>query len=169
MLKQLFIPLLAITIAYAEAKPKSSIRNQLVSALMGNDALGTMRHIAKMKKSQLKAEGIKVEYKDDGGYDEVIKVHLSEPIVISGAKTNLIVMAFDSPYPGFNGLVFAEFEGDLLSFVKANKLSKGQPKNTTNVGTYNRPLSQEHGCPVTLGATRIKPGRFVFGCGWCNG
>lgn len=146
------------------------LRKQLVSALMGIDSLNAMRKIAKMNPSELQSEGIVVvEHNGEGYVDEIIKLRVSPPLVLNGAATDLVVMAETSPYKHFKAYVFAIFNGDIDKFASVLNLSKGKPKSCPPVGDYNRTLSTETRCPVTLGASAIGKHRIVFGCGWCNG
>lgn len=163
------ILLLALAFASGTAAADQSLREQLSSALLGTDSMEIVRKIAVLPNKQLKNEGITVKNNKEGGYDEVIVIHLSPPLSLYGATTNSITLAFETPYENFNGLVFATFKGAIKPFVDSAKLKKGKPKNTTSVGIYNRPLSTEPGCPTTLGATPVDSKHFVFGAGWCNG
>lgn len=170
MTKNYLIPLLLLASLCASATAETPLRTQLKSALLGTDPLQVVRKMAVMPKARLRREGITVVDKsNDQEAHELIFINLAPPLSLYGATTRAVVLDPYAEYKNFQGLVFAEFDGDLKRFVSAAKLKKGKPKNTTPVGVFNRPLSQGDGCPTTLGATPLGGKRFVFGAGWCNG
>ena len=150
-----------------QAEP--SIRLQVDSALMGVQPLDTIRRISKLPKSQLKSEGITIAANKQPGYDEVIHLKFDPVLKFHGVISTEVILAFDTPYENFHGLVYGLFTGDINKFVNKNGLKAGTPLNTTVVGVYNRPLDERPGCPITLGATPIDKNHFLFGPGWCNG
>jgi hypothetical protein len=67
----------------ATAGPASRpLRAQLTSALQGKEALETVRRLANLPASRLRAEGITIENNKGEGEDEVIKVQLSPPLTL---------------------------------------------------------------------------------------
>lgn len=171
MVRKYLVPLLVLASLCSSVTAGTTLRTQLKSALLGTDnPLEVVRKMAVMPKARLRREGITVINKsNDAEAHELIFINLTPPLSLYGATTDSVVLDAYEEYENFQGLVFAEFDGDLKRFVSSAKLKKGKPKNTTPVGAFNRPLSREPGCPVTLGATPLRAKRFVFGVGWCNG
>jgi hypothetical protein len=154
--------------AYCSTTAAEPIKEQIISALLDGIAMNTVREIAKLPQSRLQAEGISVEDNNEGGYDEEIKIIFSTPLTLFGATTNEVILGAPS-YENFTAIVYAEFKGNFSRFVRLAKLKKGSHKDSSTVGIYNRALTEEPVCPVTVGATPIDSKRFVFGQGWCNG
>jgi hypothetical protein len=154
----------------APAKKVVSLRNQIISALMGNDALDTIRRISSAEPEQLRNAGIEVETNGEEDMGETIRLKVIPPIIFHKASTSLITLSLTNTYKKFHGYVYALFTGDINKFAKSMQFTKGKPKNTPDTGTFNRVLPGANAlCPVTLGASAYGAGRFLFGCGWCNG
>ena len=97
---------------------------------------------------------------------------LRKPIVIAGARTSSIILSLDgSSYFNFSGIVYGIFEGDFKSVVKELGLRAVPATSEARVGKYDRPLVEKYtSCPKTIGLTPLaEKGKFLLGCGWCNG
>jgi len=154
----------------APGKVETPLRSQIISALMGTDAVDAIRRIADTEPEQLRNAGIVVETNGKEDMGKIIKLKVTPPIIIHKAATILITLSFTNNYKTFHGYVYALFTGDINQFAAAMQLTKGKPKNTPAIGTFNRTLPDGNDlCPVTLGASSFGRKRFLFGCGWCNG
>ena len=103
--------------------------------------------------------------------DEVNIVTVHAGLKIFGATTSAVRSQFDAPYENFQGIVFAEFKGDFRKVVKELGLKKAGSKDQ-KIGEYVAPRptgAQDEICPPTVALTPLDDGRFVLGCGWCNG
>ena len=96
-------------------------------------------------------------------------VILKDPITIAGAKTNAVVWSLDSNYFEFNAILFAEFTGDYKAVVKALKLEPTKDFNEMSMGRFVSIQPPKNTCPETIVLTPKENGRFLLGCGWCNG
>lgn len=96
-------------------------------------------------------------------------VILKEPIIIAGAKTNAVVWSLDPNYFEFNANLFAEFTGDYKAVVKLLKLEPTKGFNDSSMGRFVSIQPPENACPETIVLTPKENGKFLLGCGWCNG
>ncbi len=96
-------------------------------------------------------------------------VILKEPITIAGAKTNAVVWSLDPNYFEFNANLFAEFSGDYKAVVKVLKLEPTKDFNESSMGRFVSIQATTSACPETIVLTPKENGRFLLGCGWCNG
>lgn len=90
-------------------------------------------------------------------------------IQLFGAKAaGVVVSTRGSGYRNFQAYVFAEFVGDRRKAIDALKLVPGDGRT----GEYVQRASHLDGdalCPPLVYLTPIANGRFLLGCGWCNG
>lgn len=96
-------------------------------------------------------------------------VILKEPIIIAGAKTNAVIWSLDNNYFEFNANLFAEFTGDYKAAVKLLKLEPTKDFNELSLGRFVSIQASDSACPATIVLTPKENGRFLLGCGWCNG
>ena len=96
-------------------------------------------------------------------------VILKDPITIAGAKTNAVVWSLDPNYFEFNANLFAEFTGDYKAVVKSLKLEPTKGFNESSMGHFVSIQASANACPETIVLTPKENGRFLLGCGWCNG
>lgn len=96
-------------------------------------------------------------------------VILKDPITIAGAKTNAVVWSLDPNYFEFNANLFAEFTGDYKAVVKSLKLQPSKGFNESSMGRFVSVQASANACPETIVLTPKENGRFLLGCGWCNG
>lgn len=116
-----------------------------------------------------------------GGIDEQGVIIVEGGISIAGAKAAAVMMSFSSPAEGFNGFVYAEFEGDAGQVIRELRLQDvaSGVKSAVIIGKYVNPLpvdpkrfergEVEELCPRTIALTPLSKGRFLLGCGWCPG
>ena len=146
----------------------AAVNEQLSKALVcRGDSLGIVRALPG-KKKELATLGIDVRPNDEEGEDEVIEVLLREPLQLEGATADKVTLSFGSPYPGFSGLVFAEFKGDPQAVIRGLKLIKGSAARYP-IAPYVSRAATRAGCPPHVGLSVLGKDRFVLGCGWCNG
>lgn len=105
------------------------------------------------------ATGEEIEYRID--------VQLKTPLTLAGATTRTVTWQADGADKRFGGVVFAEFEGDAAAVAKA--LSLAEHPNEDGMGAYRRAVPDGNQCPPTVLLTPTERGRFLLGCGWCNG
>ena len=97
---------------------------------------------------------------------------LRKPIVIAGARASSIILSLEgSSYSNFSGIVYGIFEGEFKNVVKELGLRAVPATSEVRVGKYDRPLADKYtSCPKTIGLTPLaEKGKFLLGCGWCNG
>ncbi|MCU0755582.1 MAG: hypothetical protein MUE46_10750 [Xanthomonadales bacterium] len=99
--------------------------------------------------------------------DYRIDVQLKQPLEIAGAQTRTVTWQTDGADKRFGGIVYAEFEGDAAAAAKA--LSLTAHANEDRMGDYRREVPDGNLCPPTVLLTPTERGRFLLGCGWCNG
>jgi hypothetical protein len=95
---------------------------------------------------------------------------LDAPLKLFGATTSAVISEPDNSNFdfGFYAFTYAEFKGDYKLVVKALNLQPADPKAEYSIGKFvskQKPI----GCPETIGLTPTENGRFLLGCGWCNG
>lgn len=96
-------------------------------------------------------------------------VILKDPITIAGAKTYAVVWSLDPNYFEFNANLFAEFTGDYKAVVKLLKLEPTKNFDESSMGRFVSIQASENACPETIVLTPKENGKFLLGCGWCNG
>jgi hypothetical protein len=106
--------------------------------------------------ADLRASGEELDYRID--------VQLKQPLQLAGARTSTVSWGVDGR---FGGLVYAEFEGDAEAAAKA--LSLRAHPNADRMGAFRREVPDGNTCPPTVLLTPTERGRFLLGCGWCNG
>jgi hypothetical protein len=151
----------------APPKPGSPPADRLRRALLcEGEPLETVRSLATAREPGLTAKSTGEEE------DETIVLTLRKEMVVEGARTSAVTMSFASPREDFLGLVFAEMTGDPAPLIKAFGLQKAARGAELPIGRYVKPVpGSEPGevCPKTIALTPLGSGRFLFGCGWCNG
>ena len=151
----------------APPRPAGPAAGRLTAALLCKvDPLETVRSLAAAPNPALTAKSTGEEM------DETIVLTLRKELVIEGARTRAVTMSFSSPREDFQGLVFAEMTGDPAPLIKAFGLKKVSAGAEAPIGQYVKPVpghEKDEICPKTIALTPIGPGRFLFGCGWCNG
>lgn len=107
--------------------------------------------------------------------DEKNVIVLRSFLLVAGAKASGVVLDMAASFHDFSGYVFAVFEGDYLSVAKQLNLKPGTGKAGV-IGKYQRRLGiaidgkPDDTCPKTIALTPLHDkGKFVLGCGWCNG
>lgn len=151
----------------APPKPAGAPADRLRRALLcEGEPLETVRSLAAAPNPGLTAKSTGEEE------DETIVLTLQKEMVIEGARTSVVTMSFTSPREDFLGLVFAEMTGDPAPLIKAFGLKKVARGAELPIGRYVKPVpGPEPGevCPKTIALTPLGSGRFLLGCGWCNG
>jgi hypothetical protein len=151
----------------APPKPGSPPADRLRRALLcEGEPLETVRSLATAREPGLTAKTTGEEE------DETIVLTLQKEMVIEGARTNAVTMSFASPREDFLGLVFAEMTGDPAPLIKAFGLKKAARGAELPIGQYVKSVpgaEPNEVCPKTIALTPLGSGRFLFGCGWCNG
>lgn len=99
--------------------------------------------------------------------DYRIDVQLKQPLLLAGARARTVSWGTDARDVGFGGIVHAEFEGDADAVAK--QLSLRAHPNEDRMGAFRREVPDGSACPPTVLLTPLGPGRFLLGCGWCNG
>jgi hypothetical protein len=151
----------------APPKPAGSAADRLTAALLCRvDPLETVRSLAAAPNPELTAKSTGEEM------DETIVLTLHKEMVIQGARTSAVTMSFSAPREDFLGMVFAEMKGDPAPLIKAFGLKKAARGAESPIGQYVKPVPGKEPnevCPQTIAVTPLGPGRFLLGCGWCNG
>ena len=151
----------------APPKPGSPPADRLRRALLcEGDPLETVRSLAAAPNPELSAKTTGEEE------DETIVLALHKEMVVEGARTNAVTMSFASPREDFLGIVFAEMTGDPAPLIKAFGLKKAARGAELPIGRYVKAVpgpEPNEVCPKTIALTPLGSGRFLFGCGWCNG
>lgn len=108
--------------------------------------------------------------------DYKIAIIVKEPLEIGNAKSYSVISDFGAAYSEFNGIVYSEFTGDYKKVVEQLKLLPvSNPKSEMNIGKFERKVptvvlgEQNLLCPKTIALTPLENGKFLLGCGWCNG
>lgn len=193
------LPALALALSLAACKPASlgeqpgvppdpprplktpspvNPRTAIVEALLcaEPDPLAALRDLAEDPAAAADA-GLAVSRSDGQGLDERIDVTASPPLVLpmgsDQAQVVRISQSFDSPLPGFHALVFAEVQGDPDAAIAALGLRPGA-EHPGAIADWVRVAGKDAGedetvCPDMVGLQIIGPGRYLLGCGWCNG
>lgn len=99
--------------------------------------------------------------------DYRIDVQLRQRLTIAGAATSTVSWQVGGEDKRFGGVVFAEFEGDAAAVAKALSLIRHPDED--GMGVYRREVPDGNLCPPTVLLTPTERGRFLLGCGWCNG
>ena len=155
----------------AEAADPSFQDSLSGAVLCKRDPLATVRAIARSKSSTFERGIATLTFGEPAGMEKNILI-LRKPIVIAGARTSSIILSIDSSsYFNFSGIVYGIFEGDFKSVVKELGLRAVPATSEAMVGKFERPvLVQNTLCPKTIGLTPLaEKGKFLLGCGWCNG
>lgn len=145
------------------------IHSELMKALTcQTNPLQSVRALAKTGGTKYGAGFAGYDFGEEMNYTSVII--LRSPIVIAGAKSSGVIAATTHYYQDFNGLVHAEFTGDYKKVVKTLGLAPHENGKAffkqTKVNLDGKPDSI---CPMTIELKPLGDGKFVLGCGWCNG
>jgi len=151
----------------APPKPAPPAADRLTAALLCQvDPLETVQSLAAAPNPALTAKTTGEEM------DQTIVLTLHKEMVIHGARTSAVTMSFSPPREDFLGIVFAEMKGDPAPLIKALGLKKAPRGAELPIGQYIKPVpgnEPDETCPRTIAVTALGPGRFLLGCGWCNG
>ncbi|KFL37623.1 hypothetical protein [Arenimonas donghaensis] len=156
-----------------------SPRSALVAALLCDvpDPLGVLRELAAGPEAAA-ADGMTVLSNGRDGLEERIEVRLSPslalPIGNGNAQVRSVTLSFDPPVPGFGALVYAHVQGDAGAAIESLGL---QPRTShpAAIADWVRPAGKDAqdgafaDCPDMVGLHELAPGRYLLGCGWCNG
>lgn len=161
-----FLSLFFASVCFADdaALIKARVMNAI---LCKEDSLDTVRDI--VKKTPFNAEVASSSWGQE--MDEKNVIILNEGITIAGSKASAVISDFGITYTNFQGIVFAEFSGDYKAAVKELGLLESK-KTEEDIGEYVLPKprgGKDEVCPPTIALTPIETGKFVLGCGWCNG
>lgn len=156
------------------ASPRAAIVEALLCA--EPDPLAALRELVRDPGMAIEA-GLSVSHSDGQGLDERIDVTASPPLVLPmaghPAQVVRISLSFDPPHPGFHALVYAEVLGDPDVAIAALAL-RPRTEHPAAIADWFRLAGKDAGeegtvCPDMVGLQVIGPGRFLLGCGWCNG
>lgn len=170
MRKLLLIVMLFLVPPLSEAMNVRSPKDSLKDALLcrGN----SLDIIRQMTKSQVFTDEIATTTWGDE-LDERNVVIVKGGLSIAGAKTYAVISSFDSPYASFGGIVSAEFTGNYEAVIKELGLKPVTVADgETALGKFAlpKPTGEENEiCPPTIVLTPLFDGKFLLGCGWCNG
>ncbi len=164
-----FIFFTALLISLPSQSAEPDFRPELIKALTCQiDPLQSVRELAKVGSSKYASGFVGYSFGEEMDYTAVII--LRSPVVIAGAQANGVVAATANYYADFNGVVHARFTGDYKKVVKALGLAPRESGKSffkqTKVGRDGKP---DNGCPMTIELKVLDDGKFVLGCGWCNG
>lgn len=96
-------------------------------------------------------------------------VILNEPLVLYSATASAVVSETEHSYFNFSAFTYAQFKGDYRQVVKALNLQAVNPMTETSLGKFVSRQPSGNSCPETISLTPTDEGRFLLGCGWCNG
>jgi len=164
------IATLVMAPGHADAADPSFQDSLSGAVLCKRDPLGTVRAIAGSKSSTFERGIATLTFGEAMGEKNILI--LRKPIVIAGARTSSIILSLEgSSYSNFSGIVYGIFEGNFKSVVKELGLRAVPATSEVRVGKYDRPLAEKYtSCPKTIGLTPLaEKGKFLLGCGWCNG
>lgn len=166
---QAFIFFIVLLVSLPGKAAGPEVHSELIKALTCQiEPLQSVRELAKIGSSKYESGLVGYEFGEEMSYTAVIL--LRSPLVIAGAKANGVIAATSNYYDDFNGLVHASFTGDYKKVVKALGLDlSGHGKSffkQTKVGPDGKP---DNVCPMTIELKPVGDGKFVLGCGWCNG
>ncbi len=157
----------------ADAEP--GIQGALSGALLcKGDPLQTVRTLARSGSSRFDLGIAAFTYGEE--MDEKNILILRSPIVIAGARASAVVHDFATSYDSFHALVYGVFVGDFERVVKELGLRPVPSTSKAVVGQYEKSVEtvvngeRQALCPKTIGLTPLREkGKFLLGCGWCNG
>jgi hypothetical protein len=105
--------------------------------------------------------------------DERTVVILENPLELAGGKTSAVIAEFQAPYENFAGIVYSELTGDHQVAVNKLQLRLATGDNEETLGKFVKPVPRpddaDEVCPRTIVLTPLEKGRYLLGCGWCNG
>ena len=114
--------------------------------------------------------------------DYISGVVLREPIKLQNAKTNIVTWSVGaSHHYNFHAILFSEFVGDYRAVVRKLQLIETKANTRGSGVTYEaevyeyakfvsaKSATSDNQCPPTIMLTPTTDGKFLLGCGWCNG
>jgi hypothetical protein len=166
--------LLAVAASTHAQDVPQSVHAKLIGALLceGNP-LDTVRTLASPGSGSYNLGHASLTFGED--MDERNVIVLRSPLRVAGAKASGVVLDLAVIYRDFSGSVYAVFEGDYLTVAKQLNLKPPTGKASV-IGKYQRRLDldldgkPDSTCPKTIALTPLQEkGKFLLGCGWCNG
>jgi hypothetical protein len=128
------------------------------------DPLDVVRSLAAAGNGRA-AEGF-IGYEIGEEMDTISGVALQRPLDVAGASTHNVVASLAGLYQGFNGIILAQFEGQHAGVVEQLNLEPGDNGNFVRAVPTGE---ADEVCPPTIELRPLQDGRFLLGCGWCNG
>ena len=164
----------------AQAAPGGA-RARLLESILCVSTDGPLQAVRELARdpATARAEGVGVNDNGLAGADEVIELTLEPAMVLpfgnGGARVGRLVLAFDSPHEGFGAVVYAEVEGEARDAILELGLQPREDHPAAiapwfRLGHPPDPDAVEPDiCPAMVGLKETGPGRYLLGCGWCNG
>lgn len=94
---------------------------------------------------------------------------LKTPLMVGKASTRAVISEAESTQYEFAAFTYAEFTGDFHPVVAELGLQPEPADAEVKLGKFVLPKADGSGCPPTIILTPGENGRFLLGCGWCNG
>lgn len=94
---------------------------------------------------------------------------LETPLMVGTATTHAVISESESTHYEFAAFTYAEFTGDFREVIAELRLQPEPEDAEVKLGKYVLPKPDGSACPKTIILTPGENGRFLLGCGWCNG
>lgn len=94
---------------------------------------------------------------------------LQTPLMVGKSSTRAVISEAESTHYEFAAFTYAEFTGDFREVVAQLGLQPEATDAEVKLGKFVLPKADGSGCPPTIILTPGENGRFLLGCGWCNG
>lgn len=104
---------------------------------------------------------------DGTGHKSVVV--LASPLRIGTSETCAVVAEGEASNFDFGAFTYGEFTGDFKAVVAQLKLQPAKSKESRYLGQFVSREAPANACPPTIALTPLDGGKFLLGCGWCNG
>jgi len=114
------------------------------------------------------SKGIAVHGFGDGLMSKSVII-LSNPLRIGSATAYAVVAEPEASHFDFGAFTYALFTGDAEAVVALLNLQPAKSKDSQQLGKFVSRQAPAESCPRTVVLTPVEGGKFLLGCGWCNG
>jgi hypothetical protein len=114
------------------------------------------------------SKGVAVHGFGDGAGHKTVVI-LASPLRIGSATAYAVVAETEASYFDFGAFTYALFTGDARAAVALLKLEPAKSKDSLRLGAFVSRQAPAASCPRTVALTPVEGGKFLLGCGWCNG
>lgn len=142
------------------------IHEDLAGALRCDGEPMDLLHELAAAGSSRSTEGF-VGYEIGEEMDAISGVALTAPLMLGASGTHNVIATTQALHDGFGALVHARFEGDYRPLVARFNLTRSMPGESFKRAHASGDADEI--CPKTIELLPQEEGRFLFGCGWCNG